>query len=79
MLHERTRGRRHDVEAPKIKFLKKYIHHAKHRIQPDLTDELGSVAATRTCSNPNIEQLNNIVDRSKPFIGSHGSLATSYD
>ena len=23
-----------------IKFLKKYIHYAKHRIQPDLTDEV---------------------------------------
>ncbi|KAI3671652.1 hypothetical protein L1987_87392 [Smallanthus sonchifolius] len=40
--------------------------------------QLGLIAAT-TSSNPNIEQLNNIVERSKPFIGSHGSLTTSYD
>ncbi|KAD3068954.1 hypothetical protein E3N88_36834 [Mikania micrantha] len=46
MLHGRTRGRRPNVEALKIKFLKKYIHYAKHRIQPDLTDEASEYIAT---------------------------------
>jgi len=40
MLHGNTRGRRVNAESLKIKFLKKYIHYAKHRIQPDLTDEV---------------------------------------
>ncbi|GKB74428.1 DNA replication licensing factor MCM3 homolog 1, partial [Tanacetum coccineum] len=39
MLHGQAKGRRPHIEALKIKFLKKYIHYAKHRIQPDLTDE----------------------------------------
>lgn len=40
MLHgKRTeRGRKRDTLT--IKFLKKYIHYAKHRIQPELTDEV---------------------------------------
>ncbi|KAL9996718.1 putative DNA helicase [Helianthus debilis subsp. tardiflorus] len=46
MLHGRTRGRRPNAEALKIKFLKKYIHYAKHRIQPDLTDEASEYIAT---------------------------------
>ncbi|KAJ9565471.1 hypothetical protein OSB04_001437 [Centaurea solstitialis] len=46
MLHGRTKGRRPHVEALKIKFLKKYIHYAKHRIQPDLTDEASEFIAT---------------------------------
>ncbi|KAE8722959.1 DNA replication licensing factor MCM3 [Hibiscus syriacus] len=39
MLHGRKteRGRKRDTLT--INFLKKYIHYAKHRIQPDLTDE----------------------------------------
>ncbi|PWA66926.1 AAA+ ATPase domain-containing protein [Artemisia annua] len=46
MLHGQTKGRRVHVEALKIKFLKKYIHYAKHRIQPDLTDEASEYIAT---------------------------------
>ncbi|KAI3741494.1 hypothetical protein L1987_59168 [Smallanthus sonchifolius] len=46
MLHGKTRGRRPKDEALKIKFLKKYIHYAKHRIQPDLTDEASEHIAT---------------------------------
>lgn len=40
MLHGRKteRGRKRDTLT--IKFLKKYIHYAKHRIQPELTDEV---------------------------------------
>lgn len=40
MLHGKKtdRGRKRDTLT--IKFLKKYIHYAKHRIQPDLTDEV---------------------------------------
>jgi DNA replication licensing factor MCM3 len=40
MLHGKKteRGRKRDTLS--IKFLKKYIHYAKHRIQPDLTDEV---------------------------------------
>ncbi|GAV66455.1 ketoacyl-synt domain-containing protein/MCM domain-containing protein/Ketoacyl-synt_C domain-containing protein [Cephalotus follicularis] len=46
MLHgQRTeRGRKRDTLT--IKFLKKYIHYAKHRIQPDLTDEASEQIAT---------------------------------
>lgn len=40
MLHGKTKGKKLKDEALKIKFLKKYIHYAKHRIQPDLTDEV---------------------------------------
>lgn len=43
MLHGKKtgRGRKHDSgDTLTIKFLKKYIHYAKHRIQPDLTDEV---------------------------------------
>lgn len=43
MLHGRKKGRRSNDEALTIKFLKKYIHYAKHRIQPDLTDEVYSI------------------------------------
>nr|GEZ13293.1 DNA replication licensing factor MCM3 [Tanacetum cinerariifolium] len=46
MLHGQTKGRRPHVENLKIKFLKKYIHYAKHRIQPDLTDEASEYIAT---------------------------------
>ena len=40
MLHGKKteRGRKRDTLT--IKFLKKYIHYAKHRIQPELTDEV---------------------------------------
>ncbi|XP_041028866.1 DNA replication licensing factor MCM3 [Juglans microcarpa x Juglans regia] len=46
MLHgKRTeRGRKRDTLT--IKFLKKYIHYAKHRIQPELTDEASEHIAT---------------------------------
>lgn len=46
MLHgKRTeRGRKRDTLT--IKFLKKYIHYAKHRIQPELTDEASDNIAT---------------------------------
>ncbi|KAI3709850.1 hypothetical protein L2E82_39618 [Cichorium intybus] len=46
MLHGKTRGKKQNIEALKIKFLKKYIHYAKHRIQPDLTDEASEQIAT---------------------------------
>lgn len=44
MLHGKKtdRGRKRDTLT--IKFLKKYIHYAKHRIQPDLTDEVTFLA-----------------------------------
>lgn len=40
MLHGKKtdKGRKRDTLT--IKFLKKYIHYAKHRFQPDLTDEV---------------------------------------
>lgn len=38
MLHGRKAS--HKRETLTIDFLKKYIHYAKHRIQPDLTDEV---------------------------------------
>ena len=40
MLHGKKidKSRKRDVLT--IKFLKKYIHYAKHRIQPELTDEV---------------------------------------
>ncbi|OMO66573.1 Mini-chromosome maintenance, DNA-dependent ATPase [Corchorus capsularis] len=46
MLHGRKtdRGRKRDTLT--IKFLKKYIHYAKHRIQPELTDEASEQIAT---------------------------------
>ncbi|KAH0985414.1 hypothetical protein GBA52_012591 [Prunus armeniaca] len=46
MLHGKKteRGRKRDTLT--IKFLKKYIHYAKHRIQPDLTDEASEQIAT---------------------------------
>ncbi|XP_076897242.1 DNA replication licensing factor MCM3-like [Bidens hawaiensis] len=46
MLHGRKKGRRQNDEALTIKFLKKYIHYAKHRIQPNLTDEASEYIAT---------------------------------
>ncbi|KAF6156122.1 hypothetical protein GIB67_024092 [Kingdonia uniflora] len=39
MLHGRKVDRRSKRDTLTIMFLKKYIHYAKHRIQPDLTDE----------------------------------------
>nr|DAD37486.1 TPA_asm: hypothetical protein HUJ06_008127 [Nelumbo nucifera] len=39
MLHGKKAGRGRKHEILTIKFLKKYIHYAKHRIQPELTDE----------------------------------------
>lgn len=46
MLHGKKteRGRKRDTLT--IKFLKKYIHYAKHRIQPELTDEASDQIAT---------------------------------
>ncbi|KAJ9690958.1 hypothetical protein PVL29_013223 [Vitis rotundifolia] len=46
MLHGKKteRGRKRDTLT--IKFLKKYIHYAKHRIQPELTDEASDHIAT---------------------------------
>ncbi|EEF42679.1 DNA replication licensing factor MCM3 [Ricinus communis] len=46
MLHGKKtdRGRKRDTLT--IKFLKKYIHYAKHRIQPDLSDEASEQIAT---------------------------------
>ncbi|KAL5577199.1 hypothetical protein UlMin_018898 [Ulmus minor] len=46
MLHGKKteRGRKRDTLT--IKFLKKYIHYAKHRIQPDLTDEVSEQIST---------------------------------
>ncbi|KAK9267946.1 hypothetical protein L1049_010383 [Liquidambar formosana] len=46
MLHGKKteRGRKRDTLTSK--FLKKYIHYAKHRIQPDLTDEASDHIAT---------------------------------
>lgn len=38
MLHGRKVN--HKRETLTIDFLKKYIHYAKHRIQPELTDEV---------------------------------------
>lgn len=40
---ERKRGRKGKNERLTIKFLKKYIHYAKNRIQPKLTDEVNFV------------------------------------
>lgn len=37
---ERKRGKRTKIEKLTIRFLKKYIHYAKNRIQPKLTDEV---------------------------------------
>lgn len=37
---ERRRGKKPKNERLTIKFLKKYIHYAKNRIQPKLTDEV---------------------------------------
>ncbi|MED6192330.1 hypothetical protein PIB30_009139 [Stylosanthes scabra] len=46
MLHGKKteRGRKRDTLT--IKFLKKYIHYAKHRIQPELSDEASDQIAT---------------------------------
>ncbi|KAK4770835.1 hypothetical protein SAY87_031367 [Trapa incisa] len=46
MLHgtRKTKGQKRDTLT--IKFLKKYIHYAKHRIQPELTDEAGEHIST---------------------------------
>lgn len=40
MLHGKKSNRAQKRDTLTIKFLKKYIHYAKHRIQPDLTDEV---------------------------------------
>ncbi|KAI5671241.1 hypothetical protein M9H77_11605 [Catharanthus roseus] len=44
MLHGRRESRKRETLT--IDFLKKYIHYAKHRIQPDLTDEASEQIAT---------------------------------
>ncbi|KAK7319283.1 hypothetical protein RJT34_04002 [Clitoria ternatea] len=46
MLHGKKTKRAHKSDTLTIKFLKKYIHYAKHRIQPDLTDEASDQIAT---------------------------------
>lgn len=38
--HEKKKGKRQKNERLTIKFLKKYVHYAKNRIQPKLTDEV---------------------------------------
>lgn len=40
MLHGMRKGKGQKRDTLTIKFLKKYIHYAKHRIQPELTDEV---------------------------------------
>ncbi|KAG8637428.1 hypothetical protein MANES_15G120100v8 [Manihot esculenta] len=40
MLHGRKTQRGRKFDTLTIKFLKKYIHYAKHRIQPELSDEV---------------------------------------
>ncbi|KAH0459614.1 hypothetical protein IEQ34_012428 [Dendrobium chrysotoxum] len=44
--HEKKRGKRQKNERLTIKFLKKYVHYAKNRIQPRLTDEAADHIAT---------------------------------
>ncbi|PIA41539.1 hypothetical protein AQUCO_02200162v1 [Aquilegia coerulea] len=46
LLHGKKVGRGRKRDTLTIKFLKKYIHYAKHRIQPDLTDEASDHIAT---------------------------------
>ncbi|KAK6917209.1 MCM OB domain [Dillenia turbinata] len=46
MLHGKRTGRGQKQETLTIKFLKKYIHYAKHRIQPKLSDEAMNHIAT---------------------------------
>lgn len=43
MLHGEKRKRAQKRETLTIKFLKKYIHYAKNRMQPKLTDEVPSL------------------------------------
>lgn len=40
MLHGKRTQRGQKRDTLTIQFLKKYIHYAKHRIQPELTDEV---------------------------------------
>lgn len=47
MLHGRKTGRGQKHDTLTIKFLKKYIHYAKHRIQPELTDEVRIVSSRK--------------------------------
>ncbi|RDX77406.1 DNA replication licensing factor MCM3, partial [Mucuna pruriens] len=46
MLYGKKTERSRKRDTLTIKFLKKYIHYAKHRIQPDLTDEASENIAT---------------------------------
>lgn len=46
MLHGKKNDRGRKTDTLTIKFLKKYIHYAKHRIQPELTDEASENIAT---------------------------------
>ncbi|TYI27204.1 hypothetical protein ES332_A05G161600v1 [Gossypium tomentosum] len=46
MLHGRKTERGWKLDNLTIKFLKNYIHYAKHRIQPELTDEASEQIAT---------------------------------
>ncbi|XP_028754886.1 DNA replication licensing factor MCM3 [Neltuma alba] len=46
MLHGKKTDRSRKRDVLTIKFLKKYIHYAKHRIQPELTDEASDHIAT---------------------------------
>lgn len=43
MLHGRKTSRKRETLT--IDFLKKYIHYAKHRIQPELTDEVATLSS----------------------------------
>lgn len=40
MLHGKKAQRGRKQESLTINFLKKYIHYAKHRVQPELSDEV---------------------------------------
>ncbi|XP_057420228.1 DNA replication licensing factor MCM3-like [Lotus japonicus] len=46
MLHGKKTVKGNKRDTLTIKFLKKYIHYAKHRVQPDLTDEASDQIAT---------------------------------
>ncbi|CAN1230623.1 DNA replication licensing factor MCM3 [Linum grandiflorum] len=46
MLHGKKSGRSQKKDTLSINFLKKYIHYAKHRFQPKLTDEVSTSLTT---------------------------------
>ena len=43
MLHGKKPQRGRKQETLTISFLKKYIHYAKHRVQPELSDEVAKI------------------------------------